>query len=272
MSIHPTAVIDPTATLGENVAIGPYSVIGPHCHIGDHTKLGSHVVLEEYVTLGTHCQVASGAVLGGLPQDHNFGGETSYVRIGNHTVIRECVTINRATGEGKVTEVGDECMIMAYSHLAHNCKLGNGVILANNVQMAGYVEVGDYAFISGTCVFHQFVRIGRLVIMSGLSGSRQDIPPFAMTDKRPARVIGINKVGLKRRGFTLEQRTRIKQAFHYLWFSKLNTQQAIEAIRANVEVDENVEELIQFVQSSKRGIYRPEHPTTELPEPHLMEV
>lgn len=259
MAIHPTAIIDPSAVIGANVEIGPYSVIGPDCHIGEGTKIGPHVVIERYTTLGKNCQVAPGAVLGGLPQDHNFGGEVSYVTIGDNVMIRECATINRGTGEGTHTRVGDGSMIMAYTHLAHNCQLGKHVILANNVQLAGYVELGDNVFISGTCVVHQFVKIGRLTIVSGFSGTRQDLPPFAMTEGRPqATIVGINKVGLKRQGLTLEERTRIKKAYHYLWFAGLNQQQAIEEIRRNVEVDANVEELIGFVQTSRRGIHRPD--------------
>ncbi len=259
MAIHPTAVIDPTANIGADVTIGPYSVIGPEVNIGEGSQLGPHVVIEGYTTMGKNCQISAGAVIGGLPQDHNFGGEKSYVTLGDNVVIRECVTINRATGEGQHTRVGSGSMIMAYTHLAHNCQLGKEVILANNVQMAGYVEVGDYAFISGTCVFHQFVRIGRLSIISGFSGSRQDVPPFAMCDGRPqATIVGINSIGLKRRGFDREARSRLKKAFYYLWFSRLNTQQAIEAIRRDIEPDPNIDELIEFTLSSKRGIHRPD--------------
>jgi UDP-N-acetylglucosamine acyltransferase len=257
--IHPTAVIDSTAKIAANVSIGPYTVIGPQTVIGEGTRLASHVVIEGYTTIGTNCQIASGAVIGGQPQDLHFGGETSFVEIGNNVIIRECVTINRATGEGEVTRVGDNCMLMAYCHLAHNCQLGENVVMANNVQLAGYVQIGDYAFMGGMCVVHQFVQIGRLAIVGGFSGTRQDIPPFAMAEGRPrATVKGINSVGLKRRGFDREARSRLKKAYYYLWFSKLNTQQAIETIHREIGEDANVEELIQFTLNSKRGIYRPD--------------
>lgn len=257
--IHPTAVIDPTAKIAANVAIGPYTVIGPQTIIGEGTRLASHVVIEGYTTIGQNCQIASGAVIGGQPQDLHFGGETSFVEIGNNVIIRECVTINRATGEGEVTRVGDNCMLMAYCHLAHNCQLGQNVVMANNVQLAGYVQIGEYAFMGGMCVVHQFVQIGRLAIVGGFSGTRQDIPPFAMAEGRPrATVKGINSVGLKRRGFDREARSRLKKAYYYLWFSKLNIHQAIDAIHREIGEDANVEELIQFTLNSKRGIYRPD--------------
>lgn len=257
MSIHPTAIIDPLAQLGADVEIGPYSIVGPHCQIGDRTRIGAHVVLESHVTLGSDCQIASGAILGGFPQDSKFKKETSWVRIGDGCILRECVTVNRATGEGNETVIGEKCMLMAYAHVAHNCVLGNEVILANAVQLGGHVEVGDYAFIGGQCAVHQFVKIGKLAIMSGFSASRQDIPPFSMADDRPAIIAGTNKVGLKRRGFDLAARTRLKKAFQRLFFSGMNYKQAIEIIQAEIEVDAAVQELIDFVQNSSRGIYRP---------------
>lgn len=257
--VHPTAVIDPSAQLGESVEIGPYVIIGPHCTVGSGTKLLSHVVLESHTRLGENCQVASGAILGGLPQDYTFGNETSWVDIGNNVTIREYVTVNRATGEDEVTRVGDHSMIMAYSHVAHNCRLGEHVTLANNVQLAGYVDINDKVFISGTFMAHQFVKIGRLSFVCPFGGTRQDIPPFAMTEGRPqATVVGINKVGLKRAGFSLEERNRIKRAYHHLFFSRMNTKNAVAAVREEVTVDANVEELLQFVLNSKRGIHRPD--------------
>jgi UDP-N-acetylglucosamine acyltransferase len=256
--IHPTAIIHPSAQLGAGVQIGPYCVIEAHVSLGAGTILGPHVVVLANSRLGQRCSVASGAVLGGLPQDHGFGGEPSGVLIGNDVVIRECVTINRATGEGLNTIVGNGCMIMAYTHLAHNCHLGERVILANNVQLAGYVQLGDDAFIGGTCVVHQFVKIGRLTIMGGFTGTRQDLPPFAMTEGRPATVRGINTVGLKRKGFSLQARTQLKQAYHTLFFSQHNTTDAIEALRATTPegADANIDELVAFIQQSKRGIRR----------------
>lgn len=259
LTIHPTAIIDPTVELGEDVKIGPYAVVGPQSRIGDGTIIGPHVVIEGYTSIGRNCEISPGAVIGGKPQDHGFGNETSYVRIGDEVIVRECVTINRGTGEGSETVVGDGSMLMAYSHLAHNCNLGAHVVLANNVQLAGYVQIGDYAFIGGTCVVHQFVQIGRLSIIGGFSGTRQDVPPFAMAEGRPhVTVKGINSVGLKRRGFDREARSRLKKAYYFLWFSKLNIQQAIESIHRDIDFDPNIEELIAFTLNSKRGIRRPD--------------
>lgn len=257
MSIHSSAIIDPSAQIGADVTIGPYSVIGPDCIIGDGTQIASHVVVEQYTTVGKNCRIASGAVLGGLPQDLRFKGERSYVKIGDNTMVRECATINRASGEEQTTVVGNGCMIMAYSHLGHNCQLGNEVILANAVQLGGHVEVGDFAFVGGTGSYHQFVRIGKLAIVSGFSASRQDIPPFSMSAGCPAIISGINKIGLKRRGYDLHARTQLKKAFQLLWFSDLNTSQAIETIRADIQANPHVDELLAFVESSKRGINRP---------------
>lgn len=255
MSIHPSAIIDPSAIIGNNVEIGPYSIIGPHCKVGDGSKLAAHVVLQEYVHMGENCQVSSGAVLGGLPQDMAFKGERSYVTIGNNAIIRECVTINRASGEDKETVLGDGCMLMAYSHLGHNSKVGKEAILANSAQLGGYVEVGDYAFLGGGCVFHQFVRVGTLAIVSGFSGSRQDLPPFSMSFGAPAELFGINKVGLRRRGYDLNARTLIKKAFQLLFFSDLNMTQGIRALESEGWAQEPyIQELLTFVQSSQRGI------------------
>lgn len=257
MNIHPTAIIDPSAELGQGVDVGAHAYIGPHCKVGDGTRIYPNAVLQGYTTLGKNCQVSPGAVLGGFPQDVKFKEWPSYVHIGDNVLIRECVTVNRATGENEATVIGNGCMLMAYAHVAHNCVLGEEVILANSVQLGGHVEVGDYAFLGGIIAIHQFVKIGKLAIISGGSASRQDTPPFSMSDGRPSVLVGINKVGLKRRGYDLASRTRIKKAFQLLWFSGMNQKQALEAIRNEIEMDEAVQELVSFVENSKRGIRRP---------------
>lgn len=254
MGIHSTAIIDASAQLGDDIEIGPYAIIGPDCIVGDGARIAAHAVLQEQVTLGTNVRVSAGAVLGGEPQDTGFKGERSRVIVGNNVSIRECATLNRASGEGKETVVGDGCMLMAYSHLGHNVRLGKEVILANNVQLGGHVEVGDYAFLGGTCVFHQFVRVGKLAIVGGFSASRQDIAPFSMCDGRPTIVAGINKVGLRRRGYDLTARTTLKNAFHQLFFSELNMRQAIESIESEWGDQPYVQELLAFVQNSQRGL------------------
>lgn len=252
--IHPTAVIDPSAKLGKDVAIGPYSIIGPNVIIGDGTHIGPHVVVEQNVELGKRCQLAPNCVIGGAPQDHGFKGEQSKVIIGDDTIIREYVTIHRATGEGKVTHVGSGCLLMAYVHLAHNVHLGNNVTIASQTMLAGYVEIEDWAFISGGVLIHQFVKVGRMAIVGGSSATRQDIPPFSLCDGRPARVVGINKVGLRRRGLTLAERSAIKRAYSLLWYSGLNYTQAFEAIDAELSDNAYVNELVHFVKNSKRGV------------------
>lgn len=255
MTIHPSALIDPTVELGSNVEIGPFSVIGPHCKVGEGSTLGPNVVLQAYVTLGKKCQVSPGAVLGGPPQDVKFKGEESYVVVGDGSIIRECVTINRASGAQEATTVGKGCMLMAYSHLGHNCQLGDEVIIANSSQLAGYVEVGDYAFLSGGCVFHQFIKVGRLAMVGGFSASRQDLPPFSLSFGGPAEIKGINKVGMRRRGYDLNTRTLVKQAYKLLFFGGLNTVQAIDAVEREIGLeDPAVQELVEFVRNSQRGI------------------
>jgi UDP-N-acetylglucosamine acyltransferase len=258
LSIHPSAIIDPTASLGQDVEVGPLSYIGPGCEIGNGCKILPHAILEKNVILGENCEISPGAVVGGKPQDLKFKGQETFVRIGRNTIIRECVTINRANGEdGAETLIGERCMLMAYSHVAHNCIIGNEVIMANNVQMGGHVEIGDFVFLGGTTVFHQFVKIGTLAIVSGFSGTRQDIPPFSMTDGRRAIVAGINKVGLKRRGYDLAARTRLKKAFQLLFFSGMNYNQALAEIKSTLEMDAALTELVDFMQNSSRGVFRP---------------
>lgn len=277
MKIHPSAIIDPLAEIGANVEIGPFSYIGPHCRVGEGSKIGNNVTLQEYVTLGQNCQVFSGAVLGGSPQDMKFKGEESYVVVGENSVFREYVTINRASGEFDTTEVGRGCMLMAYSHLGHNCKLGNEVIIANSTHLGGYVEVGDYAFLSALGLYHQFVKVGKLAMVGGGSSTRQDVPPFCLGSGYPMDIIGINKVGLRRRGYDLNARTRINKAYKLLFFSDVNTTQAIEIIASEIGLeDPSIQELIHFVQTSSRGIRKPSHKqsasSAETQEPELVEI
>lgn len=256
MSIHPTAVIDDSAVIGNNVTIGAYAIVGPHCTIGDDSIIAPHAIIEQYTTMGRGCEVSPTAVIGGNPQDLSFGGETSWLKIGDGVRMREGVTIHRAVGEGEATTIGDNCYFMANSHVAHNCKLGNDVILANGALLAGHVEINDGAFISGQTVVHQFVRIGRFVMMGGASGTRQDLPPFSLCDGRPVKVMGINKVGLRRRGFTAEQRKNLQRAYDILWFTDLNMQEAIETTISELGHDDNVMEIINFIKASKRGVHR----------------
>jgi len=252
-NIHPSAVIDKTAILPENVTIGPFAVIGPKVKLGDGVNIMPNAYLE-YCEIGDGTVIHPGAVIGTAPQDLSYKGEESYVIIGKNCLIREHATVNRASGEGNATKVGDGCLLMTGSHVAHNCQVGNNVILANLATIAGHVTVGDYSFLGGTTVVHQNVRIGEMTIMGGFTGTRQDLPPFAKAEGRPAAIIGINTVGLRRRGLTQEERTSLKKAFTYLWYSNLNTKQAIEKIKEEIPPNQYINRLIEFMETSKRGV------------------
>jgi UDP-N-acetylglucosamine acyltransferase len=203
MMIHPTAIISPDATLAEGAEIGPYTVIGPDCTIGKNTSIGPHVVIEAHTDIGEACRISQFASLGGAPQDLKFKGEKTRVIIGNHNTIREYVTINRATSADiGVTIIGDHNLLMAYCHVAHNCKLGNHIIMANAANLAGHIHVEDFAIIGGLTGVHQFTRIGAHSIIGGASAVTKDIPPFVMASGNFAKLYGLNMIGLKRRGFS----------------------------------------------------------------------
>jgi UDP-N-acetylglucosamine acyltransferase len=253
VGIHPTAVIESGAQLGEDVTVGAFAFIDSHVQIGDRTIIAPHATILRYTTLGSDCQVHANAVLGDLPQDLAYQDQESYVKIGNNCAIREGVTIHRGTKFETTTEVGDECLLMAHSHVAHNAKLGHRVILANGALVAGYAEIGDRAFISGNCLVHQFARVGRLAMMAGGAAVQKDIPPFCITrSMSPNTVIGINTVGMRRAGFSTEERLIMKRAFKVLYQSGLNVSQALIQL---AEFDSPlVAEFREFVQSSQRGI------------------
>ena len=254
MSIHPTAVVDPGAVLGAGVTVGPFAYVDRDTRIGDGCVIGPHSVILKFTSLGSHCRVHSCAVLGDLPQDLAFKDEASYVNSGANCVFREGVTIHRGTKPGTATVVGDQCFLMANSHLAHNVRLGNGVIIANGALLAGYVEVGDRAFISGNAVIHQFVRIGRLAMLSGCSGIGKDVPPFCTTvGVCRNRIAGLNVVGLRRAGISPEARQALRAAIKVLYRSGLNVSQALDRL-AKEFPQPAVQEICAFIQASKRGI------------------
>ena len=253
MRIHPTAVVDPSAELAPDVAVGPYCVIGKDVVIGAGTRLESHVVVEQYTTLGEDCQVRQGSVIGGPPQDHKFRGERSYVVIGNRNIIREFVTIHRATGEGEATRIGDDNMIMAYCHIGHNSWLGSGIIMANQVGISGHCLVEDRVVFGGIVGVHQFVRIGKLAMVGGMSKQVTDVPPFTMADGRPSEVVGLNILGLRRAGIPPAVRAGLKQAFRLLYRSNLNLSQGIEAAYNEVEPSEERDYLLEFLSNIRRG-------------------
>lgn len=252
--IHKTALIDPGARIGADVSIGPYSVIDADVDIGDGCVIGPHVVILRYTSLGRNCEVHAGAVLGDKPQDLAFADMASYVKIGDNCTIREGVTIHRGTKPETVTEIGSDCFLMAFSHFAHNVRLGRSVIVANGALIAGYVEVGDRAFISGNVVIHQFVKVGRLVMLGGGAAVSKDVPPFLML--RPASlndVKGTNVVGLRRAGMNTEERTEIKHAFKLLYRSGNRVSESVKMI-AEAFPSGPAREICDFVKASKRGI------------------
>ncbi|TAN38851.1 MAG: acyl-ACP--UDP-N-acetylglucosamine O-acyltransferase [Verrucomicrobia bacterium] len=255
MNIHPTAVVESGAELGAGTSVGPGAFIEAGAKIGADCVIGPHVVIFKYVTLGPRCRVHANAVLGDLPQDLAFkNSDESFVRIGADCVIREGVTIHRGTKPGTATVVGEHCFLMANSHLGHNVQLGNRVILVNGVLLAGYVEVGDGAFFGGGAGIHQFVRIGRLAMLQGMSAISQDVPPFCTTHGTTLNsVAGLNIVGLRRAGLTPEQRLEIKHAFKLLYCSGLNYRAAVARIRAELPPGP-AHEMADFVTASKRGI------------------
>lgn len=253
IEVHPTAVIHPSARLGDGVKIGPYAVIGEHTTIGAGTTIGPHAVIEPYTTLGVDCQVFSGAIIGGVPQDLKFAGEESYTVIGDRNIIRECVTINRATGMGEETRIGDDNMFQAYVHVAHNCVIGNQVVMSNCATLAGHVSVEDYAIIGGLAGIHQFCRVGTMAMVGAMSRVTQDVPPYMLIEGAPPRVLGPNVIGLRRRGLESDERTLIKRAYKLMYRSELNFAQALAQI-AELGDSPYLRNLIAFVETSERGV------------------
>jgi UDP-N-acetylglucosamine acyltransferase len=254
--IHETAVIYPGARLGRDVEVGPYSVIGENVFIGDGTKIGSHVVIEGWTTIGKECQIHHGACVGNAPQDLKFKGEKTFVYIGDNTVIREFVTINRATGEGEETRIGSNCLLMGTVHIAHNCVVGNNVVISNHAGLAGHVTVEDRAIISGLTGVHQFVKIGRNAMVGGASKVVQDVPPFVIADGRPARVCGLNSVGIARAGLSEDVRRNLKRAYRILFRSGLKLSEAITTMEQELDSSEPVDHLLRFLRNVNRGICR----------------
>lgn len=256
MQIHPSAVIDPSAELGADVRVGPFAVVEAGARIGAGCEIQAHAIVGGHVIMGEGNLIGYGAIIGGDPQDLAFRRETvSQVRIGNRNRIREYCTIHRGTGEGTVTEVGDDCYLMAGAHLGHNSRLGNHVILANNVLLGGHVSLADRVFVGGGSVFHQFVRVGRLAITQGMSGVGKDIPPFTMAAEINF-VAGLNVIGMRRAGMNAEQRQKVKDAFDLLYRSGLNISQALEkAAETEPEWSPEVREFFEFVRGAKkRGV------------------
>ncbi len=254
--IHPTAVIAPSAKIGQNVIIGPYTVIGDEVEIGDGSNIGPNAVVANYTTIGKDCRIFQFASVGEMPQDLKFKGEKSYTFIGDRTVIREGATIHRATGEGNETRIGSDCLLMAYIHIAHNCTLGNHVIMSNLASCAGHATVEDRVVIGGMAGVHQFVKIGRNAMVGGMSKLVQDVVPYTIVDGHPAKVVGLNNVGISRAGIPLESRRLIKKAYKILYRSGLSLAEAIAVIEQEVDSCEEVEHFLRFLRNAERGICR----------------
>lgn len=256
--IHPTAIIHPKAKLGQGVSVGPFAVIGEHVQLGDRVQVGSHASVEGYTSIGDDSRVFPKAIVGTIPQDLKYVPCESYVVVGKRTTIRECVTINPGTAEGEVTAVGDDCLLMAYCHVAHNCTVGNSVIMANVATLAGHVEVADHAVIGGLAAVHQFVRIGEHVMIAGTSTILQDIVPYSLAGGNPCHISGINFVGLKRKGFSEEQRSLIKQANRIVFRENLTIEKAIQKIKQDLPQEDCLQVITRFLEAgpSKRGYTR----------------
>ena len=252
--IHPTAIVEPGANLGGEVEIGPYSIVGQKASIGAGSVLQSHVIIEGDVAIGEKNLIGHGAVIGTPPQDVSYAPERKTgVTIGNRNVIREYCTIHRGTAEGTATTVGNDNFFMVGAHLGHNCEIGNNVIIANNCLLAGYVTVEDQAFLGGGSTFHQYMRVGRLVMVQGSSAFGKDLPPFTLTAERNS-VMGLNVVGLRRAGFSAEARKEIKAAFQLIYLSGLNLSQALEKAE-QMKVGPEAREFFDFIaQAKKRGL------------------
>lgn len=256
MNIHPTAIVSKKAELAGDIEVGAFSIVGDFVRIGRGCKIGSHCLVEGNTSIGDNCRIFSGAVIGSQPQDLKYKGEKSFLEIGNNNIIREYCTFNIGTGEGGKTVVGNDNLFMAYSHVAHDCKVGNDCVLANNGTLAGHVTIDDGAVVGGLVAIHQFVRMGTLSIVGGCSKVVQDIPPYSTCDGHPARVYGLNLVGLRRHKFSRESIAQLNQAFKILFNSGLAPKHALDKIKEQLKPSREISILTDFVKSSQRGISR----------------
>lgn len=252
--IHRSALVDPAAQVGEDVSVGPFSILGPNVVIGDHCQIAAHVVIERNTRLGNGVRVGYGSVLGADPQDLKYKGEETWVEIGDATIIREYCTINRGTPATGKTTVGQRCFIMTYVHIAHDCVIGDDVILANSIQMAGHVTVDDRAIISGLVPIHQFVRVGTFAFVGGGSRVNQDVPPYTKAVGNPVHLYGLNSVGLQRAGFSPDVKLALKKAYRLVFNSHLTVSQGIGRARTEIPAVAEVETFLRFIEASQRGV------------------
>jgi len=254
--IHPLTHIHPDAKIGEGVTIEAFTSIAGDVEIGNNCWIGSNVTIHDGARIGSGCRIYPGAVLSSHPQDLKFMGEYTTVEIGNNTTIREFVTVNRGTADRRKTVVGNNCLLLAYAHVAHDCFLGDNVILSNAVNMAGHVQVDDYSIIGGMTAIHQFVRIGKNVMISGGSLIRKDVPPYTKAGREPLSYEGINSVGLRRRGFSEDEIRQIQEIYRVIYLSGNNNSQALSKIETEFPATVIRDEIIDFIRNSSRGIMK----------------
>ena len=248
------SIISKKAQIGKNVSIGPYCIIEDNVIIGDNTKIDSHTIIKEYTEIGKNCNIFSHCVIGEIPQDKKYDGEKSHLIIGNNNTIREYCTLNRGTGESGLTKIGNNCLFMAYVHVAHDCILGNDIILANGVQLGGHVTIDNYGIVGGMTPVHQFCKIGMHAFIGGGLRVVQDVPPYIIANGEPLKFSGINILGLRRRKFSSNERDNIKKAYKLIYNSNFNISQAIEEIESTFNIDESIKDIIGFIKSSTRGL------------------
>jgi UDP-N-acetylglucosamine acyltransferase len=254
VKIHPTSVVHSEASFAEGVEVGPYTTIERGVIIGENTKIGPNVFIDEGTIIGKDCKIFKGAILGTPPQDFKYRGEKTCLKIGNNNIIREYVTINRSTEDGKTSIIGDNNYLMAYSHVAHNCILGNGIVMANAAALGGHVNIEDHAILGGLVGVHQFVNIGTLSIIGGCSKVVKDVIPYAKADGHPLRIYNLNSVGLRRSNFSEEVISILKETFKILFRGDLNTSQALKRLKEKFPHQKEVKHIITFIENSQRGI------------------
>jgi len=253
---QPLAYIHPEAQIAQNVVVEPFTTIDKDVQIGEGTWIGPNVTIMQGARIGKNCKIFPGAVISAVPQDLKFAGEKTTAHIGDNTVIRECVTVNRGTVDRQRTVIGANCLLMAYVHVAHDCIIGDNCILANTVQLAGHVEIGDYAIIGGSSAVHQFVKVGPHAMVSGGSLIRKDVPPFVKAGREPLTYSGINSIGLRRRGFSDQKIAEIQQLYRLLFLGGLNNSEALDKIELELAPSPERDEVVNFVRNSGRGIIK----------------
>ena len=252
--VHPTALVDPKSDLDDEVKVGPFSIIGSQVKIGKGTIIGPQVLIEGWTRIGRRCTIGKGVIIGTLPQDTSFEGKRSFVEIGDGNLIREYTTIHRGSKSESVTRIGNETFLMAYSHIAHNCTVEDGVVIANMGTLAGYVTLEKKVMIGGLSAIHQYVKVGAYSIIGGCSKVIKDVPPYTRADGHPATLWGLNTIGLRRANFSPQTRQLLKRAYRILFRSGLNTSQAISEIENELELIPEIRHLCQFIKNSERGI------------------